>query len=178
MHRNQETVRKKRPYSHPAHYLAYLLIGLGIVTPVAGLIIPMTLPELVSKSELVVEGVVLATACRWRDDGSGIIVTDVLFAVEDCYKGEKPDQRLIVETEGGVIGDIGLIVEDTPIFRTGESAILFLSSPDENGSYRVTNLYNGKYTVVDNVVRETRLPVMRFRNQVRAIIAQQEGSQQ
>jgi hypothetical protein len=122
-------------------------------------IVKYSLPELVQASDLIVRGEVVRTECRWAHYPIGrVIVTDVTLSPSGRFLGTPDSGDITVETQGGVVGDRGLWVEDAARFRTGEEVIVFLSRADDRGRRSVTNFCNGKYTISGQRVEETGMP--------------------
>ncbi len=59
--------------------------------------------------------------------GDQIIVSQVQLQVEETLKGNGRDAGLVVEVEGGTVGDLTLEVSDMPSVKTGERAVFFLN---------------------------------------------------
>jgi len=157
-----------------------VLLIMGLVTGKAqALIIEYSLPELVQASDLIVRGQVIKTECHWGSPSGApdgrIIVTDVTMIAEELFKGTLDTVAFTVRTDGGVIDTIGLWVEDQPRFRVGQEAIVFLGAEADDGVRRVTNLFNGKYTIADEVIRENGLLVSRFEDSVRQAVRDAEA---
>jgi len=161
----------------PGSILVMLMIGL---MPVAGsaMIIQMSLPELVSQSDVIVRGEVTTTECRWVHCPYGrIIVTDVTVAVGEPLMGSLDQPEVVIEVPGGVVGDLGLRVADAPQFTVNEEIMAFLSPVDGFGHRAVTNLHNGKYTIRDQLIEETGEPVSEFTARVNATVKAWERRQ-
>ena len=86
---------------------------------------PMTTEQLTHSSQLVVRGTVTRVESYWCDDGKAIFSKAYIF-VTDVIHGEDPSQEIVVEYEGGEIGDIGYRVSDSVLFEEGEDTLLFL----------------------------------------------------
>ena len=127
----------------------------------------VTVPVLVHNSDLVVRGTVMQSECRWADFSFGrIIVTDVTLRVTTLLKGTSDDSTVVVEVFGGVVGDVGLAVDNVPEFRGGEDAVVFLSSADDLHRRRMVRGSCGKYTVDGLRIAETGQPASDFLAQV------------
>jgi len=142
------------------------------------LVIEQTLPELVRESDVIVRGTVAATTCRWGspayDPNSRIIFTDVRLILADRFKGVAADTELLIETEGGVVDDRGLKVEDQPEFQTGEDVIVFLSPQNQNNRRTVVGLFQGEFTLDQGRVIENQLRVEDFIREIGQIVQEQE----
>lgn len=91
-------------------------------------VIPPTFDALVSGAATIFVGQVMNTRSDWETTPNGrIIVTLVTFRVEDVWKGNLgPVTQL--EFMGGEIGDLGMRVEGSPVFRLGQRDLLFVGS--------------------------------------------------
>jgi hypothetical protein len=120
----------------------------------------VTVPDLVHSANLVVRGTVIRSECRWADfDFGRIIVTDFTLRVTTLFKGTTDDSTVVVEVFGGIVGDVGLAVDNVPKFSIGDDAIVFLSPADDLHRRRVVRGACGKYTVDGLRIAETGQPV-------------------
>jgi hypothetical protein len=102
-----------------------LALGWSAAVVAFAAVIPwMDLPEITARAELVVLGTVESAESGWSDDGR-IIVTRTTFSVERVLKGG-PRVRVVVETAGGMVGDLAMVASGAPVFRAGERVLLFL----------------------------------------------------
>jgi len=81
--------------------------------------------ELAGTSEIVVAGEVKNVGTHWSNDGTTLITRAVIIN-RDTIKGRSTQRQIIVEYDGGEIGDIGLKVSDMATLKAGERVILFL----------------------------------------------------
>ena len=117
--------------------------------PASGIMIGMSTEELANRSVLAVRGEVVKVEAQWSADGK-TIGTRASIIVNDVIRGETPSKMVIVEYEGGEIGDIGLRVSDISPFETGEDVILLLKSIKskiEGEVYSTVGKAQGKYTI-------------------------------
>ena len=135
------------------------------------LIIESSLKDLAKASNLIVRGNVVRTESYWSnptwDPNSKIIVTDVTLRINEFIKGTSNSRQLVIQTEGGEVGDIGLAVEDMPKFSLSEEVIVLLSQTNTKGVRTVTNLHNGKYTIAQGKILEKDMPTGQFVNKIR-----------
>lgn len=158
-----------------------ILFVIFIPTPSKGLIIELPFSDLVKASDLIVRGRVTKTEAYWGslswDPNSRIILTGVTVQITEFYKGRTDKNQIIIETEGGEIGDIGLWVEDMPRFEPNEEVIVFLSPQDSKGIRRVVNFYNGKYTLSKGMVLERDERINQFVNKIKQTVRQTRGGE-
>jgi hypothetical protein len=154
----------------------YVFLGLLLAfLPNTGrtLMVKLDLENLTQNSNLVIRATVENMRCSW-DTEHRRIFTFATLAVKEPIKGNSPTGSINITYPGGVVGDIAYIVEDTPQFRPGEEVIVFLKDKNPEGLREVYGWFQGKYTIENNVVRENRLPVQTFLNQIKVIVQEQE----
>jgi len=122
--------------------LVLLLAGLAS----AAVVVRLPLPDLVSRSELILEGRCLSV--RSERDPEGLILTVVSVLVDRGYRGTDPGQRVEFRLPGGEVGDDGLVVPGVPTFREGEEVFLFLTPPSPRGVRLPVGLAQGKLRIV------------------------------
>ncbi|MFH0769246.1 MAG: hypothetical protein V1932_06745 [Chloroflexota bacterium] len=124
---------------------------------VSGLMIRLTLDDLIEKSDAVVIGKVVdifpSRQVDW-EPWDKMIITDVVIEVEHYLYGQSQSPYIAVMVRGGRVGDMGMWVEDEPVFNLGEEVVLFLyqmeagiAPPegfDHAGYFRVTGSMQGK----------------------------------
>ncbi len=111
----------------------------------------MSTEDLTIESDIVVRGEVKDVKAHWSRDGKSII-SRALIMKQNMIKGISGRRTLIVEYEGGEIGDIGLRVSDISPLSEGEQVILFLrvGKSNKNGeAFHIVGKGQGKY-VIDN----------------------------
>ena len=109
---------------------------------------------LVQRSELVVEGRVLARRALEED---GLLVTEYLLEVERTFRGADQAYRS-VRLPGGVRADgSGLLVPGVPQLALGEEALLFLEPEGRAGARLPAGLAQGKLGVRRNPDGSKRL---------------------
>ncbi|MGI0012966.1 MAG: hypothetical protein ACREBU_05930, partial [Nitrososphaera sp.] len=116
------------------------------------LLAPVPPKELYDGSELVVIGRITDSASKC--EGSQIW-TQMQVEVEDSAKNPQGIKVLTAKAYGGTIGNYGLWVEDSPIFKKGDRAFLYLyrDSPSDT-VYRV-NQYSGVLVLNNDLPDET-----------------------
>ncbi len=143
------------------------------VTSSSGLMIRLTVDDLVEKSDAAVLGkVVDIFPARQVDEApwETMIITDVVIEVERYLYGQPQSAYIAVMVRGGRVGGTAMWVEDEPEFNLGEEVVLFLSRaqseitpPDGFEAaeyYRVTGAMQGKLGCRDgNMVAPEGSPV-------------------
>jgi hypothetical protein len=135
------------PSPRIAGFLGAILILLLRAAPaLPATVVPLSLEQMESLSSEVIVGTVEDTRASWDRDHR-IIETRVRIRVERRLKG--PGAAVVhVVVPGGVVGDVGMSVPGTPVFRAGER-VLLLAEPKGRrpGEIRPVGLFQGKLEV-------------------------------
>jgi hypothetical protein len=85
---------------------------------------------IIGTADYIVEGTVRGVESKWNEDKSGIFTyTDL--SIEGYVKGAPFAQdRLLIITPGGTVGDITQVVEDQPIFYEGKRVCIYFQEID------------------------------------------------
>jgi Ser-Thr-rich glycosyl-phosphatidyl-inositol-anchored membrane family/Matrixin len=133
--------------------LALLILLIFTSVPnAAALVIEKSLNDITIESDNIVTGKVLNKESYWKN---GKIFTDVTVSVGENIKG-KPENKIIVQVPGGVVGDIYARVSDVPLFENNEEVLLFLKGN------KVTGWNQGKYTIKNDKIKENGKSVTEF----------------
>jgi FlgD Ig-like domain/Matrixin len=141
---------------------AYLVIVLALFTlslasASFAVVHKMEIRDLRDASSDIIVGRVMSYEAAW--DGN-LIYTYYKVKVLDRVKGNPADE-ITVRVPGGEVGEVILMVSDTPYLKSGEDAFLFLK---QNGDVReVTGWYQGKYAIKEGKVEDTGLTVQQFK---------------
>ena len=123
---------------------AALIAGSASATTV----IKMELPQLVQESDTIVQGRVGQVYSQW-DAAKKVIFTYVFVNVEDAVKGDRRS-AVTIRQLGGTIGGMNMSVVGMPKFTQDDDVLLFLNS-NNDGTYDVVGLGQGKYMVANSV---------------------------
>jgi len=122
----------------------------------AALMIGLSTEDLTRSSDVVLQGEVVDVAAYWSEDGK--IMTRATVRKDIAVRGSITEERVVVEYEGGEIGDIGMKVSDVATLRKGEKVLLFLKSSKNRKNEAVHSIVGkaqGKYTVgEDGIARK------------------------
>lgn len=105
--------------------------------------------ELTRASDIVIEGEVKDVKSHWSRNGKTIITRAIVINTT-VIKGSAGQSQVIVEYDGGEIGDIGLKVSDVAPLKKNERVVLFLQSGESKRDGKVFNIVGkgqGKYTI-------------------------------
>lgn len=132
-----------------------------------GLVGKLTLEQLAAKANSILVGKVTNIACY--QEGKGNIYTLVTLSVEQTIKGET-EGEVVIRVLGGEVGELEMMVTDTPSFQVGERAVVFLDKGE--GIFTVVGGFQGKFTIDENNM-VGNIPLTEFIDQIEAILASQ-----
>jgi hypothetical protein len=122
----------KTPESEALHRVVEIALFLIIFSgfspyAAAGMQEKQGISKIVQRADIIVRGKVISTESQWKEDHRGRhIYTNVTVTVLDKIKGNIKEDVFTFEVVGGIVGDIGEIVSDTPAFAADEDAVVFL----------------------------------------------------
>lgn len=138
--------------------VAGLMAAVGAVPAEGSTFLGMDVPQLVAKSEVVVQGRVIQLESRWDREGR-VIVTDALVEVEESVFGASEGQ-VWVRTFGGTVGDYTVEAIGFPRFDPEERVLLFLERRGREDMLHVTGYQLGHYRIVERQGREFAVPTL------------------
>jgi hypothetical protein len=121
----------------------------------SAIMVGLSTEVLTRASEIVIRGEVEDVEPHWSKEGKTIF-TSASIIISDIIKGKLAQKKIIIEYEGGEIGDIGVRVSDVSPLVKGEKIILFLKSGDSKRDKQNEKIHNivgsaqGKYTIGDD----------------------------
>jgi hypothetical protein len=117
---------------------SFLVIVLTAVTATASVDTPSDAGKDAGTKAKASKRVVVATvtnvdsAFGENEFGDRLIISQVTLRVDETMKGPK-EASIVVEIEGGTVGDLTLSVSDMPVMTKGERAVLFLDDSPKGG---------------------------------------------
>lgn len=129
---------------HPMRWCALGLMLLLIVPLSAVIMVPLSIPDLTAKSELIVHGTVLSKACQ--RDPEGRIYTKVEVQVTEVWKGTATANPLTIVHGGGTLGQERVVVSGQVEYEVGEEVVAFLVR-NARGEAVTLGLAQGKFRV-------------------------------
>ena len=81
--------------------------------------------------------------CAWNVEHTRIY-TRTTFRVDEYLKGDAGD-LLTIETPGGVVEGVGLLVPGVPLFRYQGKNLIFVAPGPRRGTHRVLGLGPGEF---------------------------------
>lgn len=160
----------------------FSLLSGFFATQVSALVMKKSIEELTYEADFVLIGKVKDMESRWNKEKTLIhtyVTVSVTKYVKSILEIGEP-KEITVKVPGGEVGDIALKVSDTPEFKKGEEVFLFLRI-EELPIFRVTGLFQGKYTIEDgkvkNKVLEWEIPLDSFVGQIEDLMKKAKRSE-
>jgi hypothetical protein len=128
--------------------LAACLLGFAFILPAgAASVLPLYLDEIIDRSAVAFEGVVLENRTE-REASSGYVVTYTTFEVRDVLKGGVGSTHVIKQI-GGTLAAEGLNyqIAGVPKFVVGESYVVFLHGVSSAGFSSPVGLTQGRFSI-------------------------------
>lgn len=122
------------------------LMGLHAIPLAASTFVAMTEDELISRSDMVIQGEVVNVQSHWSQSGR-VVVSDATIRVDEVMIGDSP-AVVQVRTFGGRVNDFIVETHGFPAFETGEKVLLYLYEEPADRSLRVLGYQQGQFRVV------------------------------
>ena len=136
--------------------LAFVIMAAGGIGSAVALMEALSISTLVKASTSIIRGEVLDAESMWSESGDEI-VTRVTIRVQSDFKRLVSEELVTVEYLGGEVGEIGMMVSDSPQMFAGEEVIIFLELSDVSADqqrFHVVGSAQGKFTLEeDGMVR-------------------------
>lgn len=127
--------------------IASVLALTALVTPASAQTLEEAAASLGAASPLVVAGRVTALEARW-DGPANAIYTYVTLNVTDRLKGELAEAQVVIKQLGGIVGNIGLRVDEQATYTVGEDVLVFLAVRPRDGTLYPAGFQLGKWRVL------------------------------
>lgn len=117
----------------------------------ATVMVEIPMEDLVRDADAIVLGTVERVGVRLQMDAAQRGMdphTITTIRVESWLKGSG-DDRVTIDELGGVMGELGLRIDGTPRYRTGERVVVFLHRVE--GRYRTLQMAQGAFEVLPGV---------------------------
>jgi len=109
----------------------------------ASTLVHLPVEQMAREASVVVRGKVVASDSRWD---RGLIVTDSVVAVSECWTEAPCPERIVVRQLGGEVGDVGMLVEGTaPLVRDDEVVLFARARPD--GRFAPVGMAQGAFSI-------------------------------
>lgn len=124
--------------------LAILII---IIPTIATTMFELTLQDLATGSDKVVQAKVTAIVTQWDKDKTAIY-TYIRMNIIDDFIGNDEDNEIIIKQLGGKINTQTLFVEGVSHYTVGDETVLFLfTDPNNLSAFQTVGMYQGKYNI-------------------------------
>jgi len=134
----------------------FIIIVAGGINTAAALMEALSIDTLVKASSSIIRGEVVDSQAMWSESGDQI-VTRVTIRVQKDFKRLVSEELITVEYLGGEVGEIGMMVSDSPQMFAGEEVIIFLEpsgASTDRQRFHVVGSAQGKFTLEeDGMVR-------------------------
>lgn len=137
--------------------VAFLLLAISGPRADATKLVALTDDDLIDQSDTILTGRSVDVTSEWH---GRMLMTAVAIEVGDVLKGgQAAGGRITVLVPGGIDRDravpISMVFPGAPSIAPGEDLLLFLSSGGQPGTYFVTGLSQGKFSLAENAAGET-----------------------
>ena len=143
--------------------LAFAIMTVGGIGSAVALMEALTISTLVKASTSIIRGEVVDTQAMWSESGDAI-VTRATIRVQNDFKRQVSEELVTVEYLGGEVGEIGMMVSDSPQMFAGEEVIIFLEPSEastDRQRFHVVGSAQGKFTLEeDGMVRTMGFSLM------------------
>ena len=137
-------------------YFAFAIMTAGGIGSAVALMEALSISTLVKASTSIIRGEVIDTQAMWSESGDAI-VTRATIRVQSDFKRQVSEELVTVEYLGGEVGEIGMMVSDSPQMFTGEEVIIFLEPSEastDQQRFHVVGSAQGKFSLEeDGMVR-------------------------
>ena len=141
----------------------FIIIVAGGINTAAALMEALSIDTLVKASSSIIRGEVVDSQAMWSESGDQI-VTRVTIRVQKDFKRLVSEELITVEYLGGEVGEIGMMVSDSPQMLAGEEVIIFLEPSEastDRQRFHVVGSAQGKFTLEeDGMVRTMGFSLM------------------
>jgi hypothetical protein len=159
--------------------IVILITTLIVISPsVSASVEKMSVEDLTRGADIILIGNIVDVQSKWglqRDK----IYTYSTVSVERYLKGGTGEENLTIISEGGRVGTLFILVEDTPTFLKDQTVLVFLKKSGKE--YSVVGLSQGEYTLKNGVLtgqKGEEIKLKDFLSQIEAVVPQQESSMQ
>jgi len=138
-------------------YFAFAIMTAGGIGSAVALMEALSISTLVKASTSIIRGEVIDTQAMWSESGDAI-VTRATIRVQSDFKRQVSEELVTVEYLGGEVGEIGMMVSDSPQMFAGEEVIIFLEPSEastDQQRFHVVGSAQGKFTLEEDGMGRT-----------------------
>ena len=97
-------------------------------------------------ADIILTGKVVNQNSNWNHDKTRIS-TQSTIEVDELLKGDISNNKIVVTTPGGEVGEVGELYTHMPKFSNEEEVLVFVKQDKKDMSYKVLNGEDGKLTL-------------------------------
>jgi hypothetical protein len=129
-------------------------------------LVPLTIEQLTSHSQLIIQGAVLSKTCQ--RDPAGRIYTKVELEVSEVWKGAWTNRMFTLVHSGGILGNRKATVSNQVEFEIGEEVVAFVVV-NQRGEGVSLGLAQGKFHVWQDAVTQLKFVCNPFHGHPKAV---------
>ena len=164
-----ERIETSKRKSIALFLLALMLTLLLPILNLRGAMVELSLEQLVHDADLVIIGTVEYVRSEFSDGKS---ISFATLSVNSVIKGDSvaPRDKIVVRFPGGIVGSIGMKVENSPNYKHGEDILVFLKTVPNQTYYKTSGSSQGKFLIKDNIVVRENLSLDQLIKRIESII--------
>jgi hypothetical protein len=147
---------------------ALLLYAALIAAQAFAMTVNLTIAEQSARSQFVLQGEVVRAASAWNETRTAIYTDITMRVVQVLVARSAAPSEVVFRIEGGEVGNMGMGASDSPSFRVGEQAIVFLMPGDGAQAFSLVAEDESVFHVIDGraVKGDLALPLEQFKTQI------------
>ena len=139
-------------------FIGFLVLGLFSLVSLpshATVVMKLSEEDMAHQAGTIITGTVTSVKSEWNEERTKIL-TYITITPSNFLKGDQPAQEIVIVQPGGEVGDIGMLVEGTPVFEEGEEVLLFLKR-GRKGFHRTVGLSQGEFSIQSDPVTQRKV---------------------
>jgi len=149
----------------PCFALFLLLLIVGVKSN--AMMVKIPLEQLTRGADLILLGWVESIEGKEAEKGIFSLAT---ISPEKVVKGKLTTPAVLVKFRGGAVEGRQLYIEDTPDYRVGERVMVFLKKVVGKDYYQTVGLFQGKYSVKEDIIVRKKISLKEFIQKVEDIL--------
>ena len=136
-------------------FLALAVFCLVSFPSQATMVMKLSEEDMANQAGTIVTGTVTSVKSEWNEERTKIF-TYITITPSNFLKGDQPAQEIVIVQPGGEVGDIGMLVDGTPVFEEGEEVLLFLNR-GRKGFHRTVGLSQGEFSIQSDPITQRKV---------------------
>jgi hypothetical protein len=136
-------------------FLALVVFCLVSLPSQATVVMKLSEEDMASQAGTIITGTVTSVKSEWNEERTKIF-TYITITPGNFLKGDRPAQEIVIVQPGGEVGDVGMLVDGTPVFEEGEEVLLFLKR-GRKGFHRTVGLSQGEFSIQSDPVTQRKV---------------------